>query len=182
MTNKTATKEISILYADFIGFTALARIFQPEDMMAFLNRLFAVMEAPIEENGGVIDKIIGDGIVVTFNAFQPCDHHPEKAVKTALGIIKAVNLFARDEEQAIAIGIGIASGKVSCGPLGTPRHHPNTVIGLPVGRAVKLGERASREKETTLLVDSSVFHETISAFEYQQIDEDTFKIQVPIVQ
>jgi len=182
MSEQPDVKNITVLYADFMGFTKLAKIFQPDDMMAFLNRLFAVMEAPINESGGVIDKIIGDAILVTFNAFQSLEKHQERAVKAALEIIKAVHVFSREEELDINLGLGISSGAACCGPLGTKKFHPATVIGPVVARAFKLSERACREKETTLLVDDTIFHETISIFEYQQIEENIFKVQIPIVQ
>lgn len=169
-------RNVSILYADLIGFSKIAKIFEPDDMMAFLNRLFSVMEAPIEEHDGVIDKIIGDGIMISFNAFKNVGNHQEKAVRTALAIINAVQNFSKELEQPVFLGIGIASGKASCGPLGTPKYFTNTVIGQVVGKAVSLGERGCSEESTTLLVDSSIFHETISTFEYRQIEEDIFKV------
>lgn len=182
VSNEHFIQEISVLFADFIGFNKLARIFQPDEMMIFLNRLFAIMEEPIEKNQGVIDKIIGDGIIVTFNAFQPVNNHQEAAVNTALGILKAVRQFARKEEQKIHFGVGIASGKASCGPLGTSKFRPRTIIGHVVGRAVQLCEKSSNEDKSLLLVDANIFHETISSFEYQQIDEDTFKVNIPLLQ
>lgn len=174
-------RNVTVLYADLIGFKKLAAIFQPDDMMAFLNRLFFVMEPAIQDHKGIIDKIVGDGIFVTFNAFEPLTNHQEQAVKAALAIIKAIRNFAQAEEQSIEVGIGIASGQASCGELGTKTFRPRTVVGKVVGRAVQLSERGCCDNKTTLLVDASVFEETISSFEYQQIEEDCFKVNIPII-
>ncbi|MFC1852075.1 adenylate/guanylate cyclase domain-containing protein [candidate division CSSED10-310 bacterium] len=173
-------KDITVLYADFIGFNKLAKIFEPNDMMAFLNRLFQVMEAPINEFQGVIDKIVGDAIIVTFNAFEPVAQHQEDAVKTAIKIIDAVKAFSQEEEHKIELGIGIASGQASCGPVGTSTYHPPTVVGQVVGKAYQLSEKGCKQNLSTLYVDANVFHETISSFEYQQIEEDIFKVNIPL--
>jgi len=136
-----AVRRVSILFSDIRDFTALSEILGAEGTVAMLNEYFSFMADVIRDCGGQIDKYIGDAIMALFGAPFPGDRDADNAIAAARGMIGALNLFneRRTESQGapIRIGIGVATGPVVAGAIGSPDRMNYTVV----GDAANLGAR-----------------------------------------
>ncbi len=135
-------QEASILFADIRGFTAMSRNRMPEEIAEFLNRhYFGPMGEIVYEHHGVTDKWIGDSIMAVFGAFRFLEDHADHAVKAAVAMQEKARQINREISQSpfrLEIGIGIASGDVFSGVLGSLRKKEFTSIGMPVNLASRL--------------------------------------------
>ena len=139
---------VSILLADIRGFTALAETYSAMTLMEMLNRYFAAMTDVIVEYGGTIDKLMGDAIMVLFGAPFRQDNDVERAVGCAVAMQQAMNGF---NEQNIAMGlpelymgIGINTGNVVAGQVGSEHHREYTVIGDEVNLTSRIEAQTLR--------------------------------------
>lgn len=140
--------DVSVLFVDVRGFTSYAETVPPEDAVRTLNHLFAVAVPIVLEHGGRIDKFIGDGLMAVFGAPQPLDDHAERALAAALDIDAAVRLGRAGD---VAIGMGINSGHVIAGTIGTTERLEFSVIGDTVNVAAR-AEAATRQTGDVILV------------------------------
>ncbi len=128
--------QLSVIFADIRGFTHLSEAMTPQEDFNFLNNYFARMTGPIEQNNGFIDKFLGDGIMALFTG------HSDNAVKAAIGMRKALIQYNIDRKKAnyrpIDIGIGINTGAIILGTVGSERRLDSTVIGDPVNTSSRL--------------------------------------------
>ena len=135
-------QEASILFADIRGFTAMSRNRIPEEIADFLNRhYFGPMGEIVYEHHGVTDKWIGDSIMAVFGAFRMLENHADHAVKAAVAMQEKAGQINGEIARGpfrLEIGIGIASGNVFSGVLGSLRKKEFTSIGMPVNLASRL--------------------------------------------
>lgn len=127
--------ERAILFADIRGFTRQAYNAEAKVVFEKLNRYNHFVEPVIRENGGFIDKFIGDGLMAIFES-------AEDAVRAGIGIFDAVEKFNAEliatKQDPIKIGIGIHWGKVALGTVGTPERMDTSVIGDAVNTAARI--------------------------------------------
>jgi class 3 adenylate cyclase len=139
-------KEVSILFADVRGFTSYSERHDPEDVTKSLNEYFEVMVDVITVHDGVLDKYIGDGLMVVFGAPMAQPDHARRAVITALEMqaaLQSLNLRrAQRGDDPINIGIGVNTGLAISGNLGSIKRMEFTVIGDTVNLAARLESRA----------------------------------------
>jgi class 3 adenylate cyclase len=129
-------REVTILMSDLRGFTALITRLAPQDVIAFLNLYLEAMVEVISRYGGTIDEIIGDAILVIFGAPLACEDHAAKAVACGL----AMQLAMTDVNQRLTakgaaeleMGIGINTGRVIVGNIGSLRRTKYTAVGANV--------------------------------------------------
>ena len=114
-------ERLIIFFSDIRNFTSWSETTQPEDVVKTLNRLFQLQAEIIHNWGGVIDKFVGDEVMVTFPAGEEAD-----SVNAAMEILKAV---AEDPDMDRTVGIGIHSGEAVIGSIGTPDRRDFTAIG-----------------------------------------------------
>jgi adenylate cyclase len=127
------------LFVDITGSTQLTRRLEPTEFVAILNRFFARVVDAVEANGGLLNKFEGDAALCVFGAPVPLDDPATAALRAARTI--------RDQVHAdgeVEIGIGIASGPVIAGQIGTASRLEYTVIGDAVNEAARLTELAKR--------------------------------------
>ena len=162
-TNQIAT----VLFADIRGFTRFSGQLPPEDVVAMLNEYFGEMTEVIFENGGTLDKYIGDGLMALFGAPYAGPDDPVRAVTAAiamqarLGVLK--QHFAHDETwQSLTIGIGINTGVVTVGYVGSTRRLDYTAIGDTVNMAARLESNAP---PGAIYISSSTWKELGNRFE-----------------
>ncbi|MEC7983788.1 MAG: adenylate/guanylate cyclase domain-containing protein [Myxococcota bacterium] len=157
-------QDVTILFSDIRKFTSISEEIGAKRTVALLNEYFGIMVDSIEKNNGILDKYIGDAIMAIFGAPFISSEDANNAVKTAyemLSLLKALNKNRNQRgEAAISIGIGINSGEVILGNIGSQRRMDYTVIGDAVNLAARL-ESATKQYNTSLL---------ISAFTYQALD------------
>jgi class 3 adenylate cyclase/tetratricopeptide (TPR) repeat protein len=142
-------REVTVLFADLSGFTALSQTLDPEAVHDLLNRYFAVADQIIQSYGGHIDKHIGDGLMALFGAPVAHSNDPERAIRAALAIHSALG----ELEPPLAAHIGIACGTVVASGMGSDAHREYTVIGSSVNLAARL-EGQAQAAET--LISSAV--------------------------
>ncbi len=133
---------VSILFTDIRGFTQMAEGMDPKAVIAFLNDYFKMMVDVVFEQDGWIDKFIGDAVMVIFGVPVKAHDDAARAVLTGLKMKEAVRRFNMAREKAglppIHVGIGINSGVVVAGNVGSEARMNYTVIGDPVNLAARL--------------------------------------------
>lgn len=162
----------SVLFADIRGFTELSRRISPSDLVAFLNDFWAALTAPVFGNGGSVNKFIGDGMLAIFGA--PISHldNQGNAVRAALAMMDALNSFNQRNRARfggdIRIGIGINTGLVVVGNVGTHEHMEYSVIGDAVNVADRIQGR-TRELPDSILVSESTWYPVSDLFEAEEV-------------
>ena len=150
----------TILMADIRDFTGLSERMPPRQVVRVLNRYFTEMVEECMEHGGMIDKFIGDAIMVVFGAPArlPPEHSARSAAKAALGMRRRlVDLnaaFSADGLPLLRIGIGIHTGEAIAGNIGAPQRLDYTLIGDSVNTAARI-ESATKEVGLDLLVSAT---------------------------
>jgi len=139
-------RPVTILFADIRGFTRLAEVLQPEKLVAAINGCFEVLDEAIARYGGEVDKFLGDAVMATFGAPVAHDDDPRRAVLAALDMQMAISqMNARLRKQIgceLEMRIGINTGMVLAGPIGSRRKRAFTVMGDAVNVAARLEHAA----------------------------------------
>ncbi len=138
---------VTTMFADIRGFTTLSERKSPQEIVAILNNYFERAATAIFRHGGSLDKFIGDGIMALFGAPQPSDRDPVNAVQAGIAlqeVIQQVNadLEAQGSDLRLSIGIGINTGEVTAGYIGSRQRTDYTVIGDAVNLAARLESNA----------------------------------------
>jgi adenylate cyclase len=137
--------QVTMLTSDIAGFSALSQSMEAEELVRFLNDYFARMIDAVLEHGGNIDKFQGDGLLVVFGAPVPVEDSAHRAVRAAADMLEAVNAMnvprARVGDPLLEVGIGLDSGYVVAGNIGSERRLEYTLIGVPVNNAAYLSKR-----------------------------------------
>ncbi|MEL6221903.1 MAG: adenylate/guanylate cyclase domain-containing protein [Cyanobacteria bacterium J06627_8] len=127
--------DATIVITDLRGFTRYAQNTSPDEVFRFLNRLQSVLSETIEAHGGWVDKFMGDGMLAVFGAPETMGNHAQKAFEASIDMLAKVQTFS-----PLDIGIGIHSGTVVAGCLGTNHHLEFTVVGDTVNVAARIEE------------------------------------------
>lgn len=137
--------EITTLFADLRGYTALSETTDPETLVGVLNEYWAVATEAILNEAGTIDKFLGDAVMVWFNAPIPQPDHTLRAVRAALAIKEAVDKLhsTLSKKFCLFFGMGIHFGEALLGLVGTHRRLEYTAIGDSVNTARRLQENAA---------------------------------------
>jgi adenylate cyclase len=134
--------EATAMFSDIRSFTTLAESQSPADTIDLLNTYYTLMFEAISGHGGVVNQMVGDGLMAIFGAPLPIQDRCERSVLAALEMIEMVELFNYEQstqgKPAIRIGIGIASGQVIAGYTGTQRRATYTCVGDTVNLAARL--------------------------------------------
>ena len=142
---KGSEVEATVLFVDIRGFTTLSEDKEPESIVELLNDYFARVTDIVVKHGGHINKFVGDGAMAVFGTPVPTPQHAEAAVMAALDIQEEIARLDREkkmEDVAIQVGIGVNSGAMVAGNLGSQRKMEYTVIGDNVNVASRLTSRA----------------------------------------
>jgi adenylate cyclase len=133
-------REASVLFADIRGFTTISEKLPPPELLHLLNAYLGHMSRVIEGEKGVIDKYIGDEVMAIFGAPLLLEDHAVRAVAAGIGMLKELNRFNAEEglPSPLRIGIGIATGPVVAGNVGSPERLNYTVLGDTVNIASRL--------------------------------------------
>ena len=147
----------TILFADIRSFTTYAEQNDAEDVLETLNEYFSAMFEPIASHGGIVNQILGDGLMALFGTIQRNRNHHEQAVLTAVDMMKVLENLnhkrATMSKAEINIGIGIASGNVMVGYAGTQHRATYTCVGDAVNLAARI-ESHTREVNHPILIDA----------------------------
>jgi len=147
-------RKMSVLFSDIRAFTRLSEAMTPQENFAFINQYLARMEPAIVQNSGFIDKYIGDGIMALFG------QTPNTAVQAGVDMLHALhelNAVRREQDQEpIAIGIGINTGQLMLGTVGGPCSMSGTVISDAVNLASRL-ETLTKRYGISLIISGCTF-------------------------
>ena len=135
-------RRVSILMADLRGFTSLTEALAPDDIVSILNTYLAAMAEVVQTYHGTIDEFLGDAILAHFGALATRDDDTERAVACAIAMQLAIEEVNRTNRArglpAVEMGIGIATGEVIVGNLGSEKHSKHTAIGSAVNLASRI--------------------------------------------
>jgi class 3 adenylate cyclase len=148
--------EATVMFSDIRSFTHIAESQPPAETIDLLNSYYTLMFDAIGSQGGIVNQMLGDGLMALFGAPLPRVDHQERAVRAGLEMLELVAGFDREQESrgkpVIKIGIGIASGQVIAGYTGTERRVTYTCVGDTVNLAAHL-EAHTKVLGRPLLID-----------------------------
>jgi len=142
----TSRKFLTTFFSDVRGFTAAAERMEPEELVSELNDYFSEMTEIVFKHGGTLDKYIGDAVMVFFGDPIPQDDHAERALRMGLEMLERMRAMEdhwfRRYDESFKIGIGITTGWVTVGDIGSPARSDYTVLGNQVNLASRLADKA----------------------------------------
>lgn len=161
----SAEREVSVLFTDIRSFTTRAESMDAADIASFLNEHFSLVAARVEDEGGTVDKYIGDSVMAFWGAPYPVSDHALRACRAALEVRNAVrranDAFASQGLPILKMGIGIHCGSVLAGNIGAPGRVNYTLVGDTVNLAQRLEQLtkplAEPEDQVTILVSKDVY-------------------------
>jgi class 3 adenylate cyclase len=166
-------KHVTILFSDIRNFTTQCELLAPEQVVEYLNEYFTAMVEEIFRYGGTVNKFVGDMIVAIFGAPYPLENNEQKAIETAIAMQKCLKLmpiaWIRDNFHT---GIGISSGEVVVGNVGSPQHMDYTAIGDEVNIASRLQALA---KGGQILVSRNIYELNQDKFQFRTIGSVSVK-------
>ncbi len=144
-------REATVLFLDLEGFTGLSERLAPEDLVGTLNQFYAAVAEPLARHDGVINQFQGDAVLATFNAPRRNADHAANAVRAALDIQALLQTRTFGDGEVLRARIGINTGVVIHGLIGTPDRLGYTVIGDEVNIAARL-EALNKDYGTSIIV------------------------------
>jgi adenylate cyclase len=172
-------REMTVLFADLVGFTGLSERLTPLLMVTLLNRHFGLQALAVQEHHGVVDKFIGDSVMAFWGPpFVKPDEHAVLACRAAQAQLAALDTLRQElpditglrrDAPVIDLGIGICTGEVVVGNIGSENTRSYTAIGDTANLAARL-ERTNRVYGTHVLLAESTARAVSSRFEIREID------------
>jgi len=155
--------QATVMFCDIRGFTTIVESQGPEETIELLNTWYTLMFDAIAAQGGVVNQMIGDGLMAIFGAPLPVAEPPLAAVRAALEMVEMIGLLnterASEGKAALAIGVGIATGDVFAGYTGTQERATYTCVGDTVNLAARL-EAHTKQAARGILIDGAT-HEAL---------------------
>jgi adenylate cyclase len=150
--------DASAMFCDIRSFTTIAEAREPAETIELLNDYYTLMMDAIGSEGGIVNQMVGDGLMAIFGAPLPTEDHRQRAVLAARQMVELIRLF-NDEQAAqgkvqIQIGVGIASGQVVAGYTGTQERATYTCVGDTVNVAARL-ESHTKVLGRPILIDEN---------------------------
>jgi adenylate cyclase len=172
--------DVTVLFSDIRGFTTLSEKLSPEDVVALLNPYLEAMTKIIHKNGGTVDKYEGDAIVAFFGEPVPYADHAARAVRTAVEMLKELGTLSerwQKEGRAVQkfdIGVGINSGEVFVGLVGSAQRINYTIIGDNANLAARLQD-LTKKYVWPIIISESTYQQLKGEFEVEFADSVVVK-------
>ncbi len=167
-------KQVTVLFSDIRNFTGMSEQMTPQQVVAFLNDYFTEMVDAVFENGGVLDKFLGDGLMAVFGSIDDAPDHAHRAVLAALrmqALLGKINgVRAMSAKPPIAIGVGIHTDAVIVGNIGSRKRLEYTVVGDGVNTSSRL-QALNKEFGTTILISETTYEAIKGQFECRQMPD-----------
>jgi len=158
--------EATVLFTDLKGFTTISEERPPEEVAALLNEHFEIMTEIIDRHAGTVSKFIGDAIMVLFGVPIPQPDHAARAVRCAVEMQRAMDEFrqrlAQRQLPELFMRIGIHTGELVFGAIGSKRQSDLTVIGDTVNVASRL-EGMNKEFGSRILISETTYNQAVAA-------------------
>jgi adenylate cyclase len=150
--------DAAAMFCDIRSFTTIVESQGPAETIELLNDYYTLMMDAIGSEGGVVNQMVGDGLMAIFGAPAPAPDFRSRAVAAARQMVELIDLFNRDQAALrrvqIKIGVGVASGQVIAGYTGTQHRATYTCVGDPVNLAARL-ESHTKEVGRAILIDEN---------------------------
>ena len=166
-------KELSVLFSDIRGFTTISEGLTPEDLVHLLNEYLTIMTDIVFKYDGTLDKYMGDAVMAIYGAPLDQTDHPYRACISALDMmegLKGLNQkWIQEEKRPLDIGIGINTGMMMVGNMGSDQRFDYTVM----GDAVNLGSRlegANKAYKTNIIISESTYERVKDEFVCMELD------------
>ena len=154
------SRVVTILFSDIRNFTTMAEDMTPQQVVSFLNAYFSEMVEAVFEQGGVLDKFLGDGMMAVFGSLGDQPDHALRAVRTALRMKALLGKINGERAVAgkppVAIGVGVHTDEVVVGNIGSARRLEYTVIGDGVNTSSRV-QALNKQFGTTILITETTF-------------------------
>jgi adenylate cyclase len=153
-------RELTVLFSDIRGFTSLSEAMDPEELVTLMNEYFTAMTAKVFENGGSLDKYIGDAIMAIYGAPIAAPLHPFLACRTALDMLDVLDTLQEQWRPrglpALGIGVGVNTGAMTVGNIGSADRFNYTVVGDSVNLASRI-ESLNKTYGTSILISEYTY-------------------------
>ncbi|UZP67938.1 adenylate/guanylate cyclase domain-containing protein [Desulfovibrio mangrovi] len=167
------TRELTVLFCDIVGFTTFSERMEPEVLVQLLNRYLTCMTKEVMRGRGLLDKYIGDAVMAVFGAPLHFDEHAEAACRTALRMLTGLNALntelQREGFAPLRVSIGIHTGEMVAGNMGSEERMSYTVIGDAVNIASRL-EGQTRKYGCTILCSEATYAQVHDKFWMRPVD------------
>jgi len=161
-------KQVTVLFADVSGFTAIAERLGPEEVFDAMNECLKVLVDAVYRYEGTVNKFIGDGLMALFGAPLVHENDPERAVRAALdmeaGLVDFNRNLVAQLGELLLVRVGIHAGEVVAGSVGTDQRMDYTVMGDTVNLAARLETVA---RPGSILVSEDVHRQTHALFDFE---------------
>ncbi|MBL6945395.1 MAG: GAF domain-containing protein [Rhodospirillales bacterium] len=168
----------TILFSDIRGFTPLTEELGAQGTVALLNEYFTIMVECIQNQGGMLDKFIGDAIMAAFGIPLPHDDDEDRAVRAAIAMITDLWTWNAEREKAgkmlVDMGIGLNTDTVVTGNIGSPKRMDYTIIGDGVNLAARL-ESACKQYAARILISENTVKKLKGTYRIRDIDDVVVK-------
>jgi adenylate cyclase len=171
-------REATVLFADIRGYTRLIETTPGPVVLRLLDAYLARMVEVIFRHGGTVEQLIGDEIVVLFGVAEGGQDAPARAVRAAVEMVAAVRElsagWASDGLPRFDIGVGIASGPVMAGTIGSAERRELVVVGRPMIAAARI-QRMTRLFDAHIIAADSTFREVSGLVAYRELGSPKLK-------
>jgi len=168
----------TVLFSDIRSFTTLSEELGAQSIVSLLNEYFTLMVDIVTDEGGMLDKFIGDAVMAIFGTPFPHEDDPDRAVKASIRMMRELAAFneqrASFNRKPIEIGIGLNTGHVVSGNIGSPKRMDYTVIGDGVNLAARL-ESATKQYGADILVSEFTINQLKSSYRHRLVDNVVVK-------
>lgn len=165
--------ECTVLFSDIRGFTTLTEELGAQGTVSLLNEYFTLMVDSIQAEGGILDKFIGDAIMAKFGIPKPKGDEEDRAVRAAISMITELNKWNNERMahgmKPVDIGIGLNTGIVVSGNIGSPKRMDYTIIGDGVNIASRL-ESACKQYYAHILISEYTFNKLRGTYRIREVD------------
>jgi len=139
-------RQVTVLFADLAGYTALSKELDAEELHVLLGRFFECVDRIVHDHGGYVDKHIGDCVMAIFGAPIAHGNDAERAVRAALAIRDAMPELSAELGRPVLVPTGVAGGRVVASTTGSALHREYTVTGESVNFSARLATAAPADK------------------------------------
>ncbi len=171
-------KELTVMFSDIRGFTTLSEGLTPDELVLLLNEYLGEMTEAVFANQGTLDKYIGDAIMAFWGSPYPQEDHAIRGCKCALQMIRGLEKLNRkwksEGRAPLAIGIGLNTGPVNVGNMGSAKRLAWTVMGDNVNLASRL-EGITKTYRISVVIAEGTYQQVASQFTCRELDRITVK-------
>jgi adenylate cyclase len=163
----------TVLFSDIRGFTTLTEELGAQGTVLLLNEYFTIMVDCLQREGGMLDKFIGDAIMAAFGVPIPHDDDEDRAVRAAIGMIRALKRWncqrAAEGKRPVGTGIGLNTDTVVSGNIGSPKRMDYTLIGDGVNLASRL-EGLCKQYHASILISENTYRRLKGTYRIREVD------------